>query len=111
MLKGITVTLIRNVQTGTDPAGAPIYTQISEAVENVLVAPASAQDIIDATQLYGKKAVYTLGIPKGDTHVWEDQAVEFFGERFKVFGIPLKGIEAMIPLQWNTKVMVERYDG
>ena len=111
MLKGITVTLITNVQNGTDPAGAPIYEQTSEAIENVLVAPASSQDILDSTQLYGKKAVYTLGIPKGDTHDWEDQIVEFFDARWHVFGIPLKGIEAMIPLQWNTKVMVERYDG
>ena len=111
MLKGITVTLITSVQIGTDPAGAPIYEQSSELIENVLVAPASAQDIIDNTQLYGKKAVYTLGIPKSDAHNWEDQIVEFFGERWHVFGIPLKGIEAMIPLEWNTKVMVERYDG
>lgn len=111
MIKGITVRLITSVQVGSDPAGAPIYEEVPEDIENVLVAPASAQDVIDGTQLYGKKAVYTLGIPKTDDHVWEDQMVEFFGQRWHVFGIPQKGIDAMIPLSWNTKVMVERYDG
>ena len=111
MIKGITVRLITNVQIGSDPAGAPIYEEVPEDIENVLVAPASAQDVIDGTQLYGKKAVYTLGIPKTDDHVWEDQMVEFFDQRWHVFGIQQKGIDAMIPLSWNTKVMVERYDG
>lgn len=110
-MRGITVRLITKVQSGTDPFGAPLYEETAEDIENVLVAPASAQDIIDSTQLYGKKAVYTLGIPKEDTHIWEDQDVEFFGSRWHVFGIPLKGIDALIPLSWNTKVMVERYDG
>ena len=111
MIKGITITLIKREQTGTDPLGAPIYGESPEEISNVLVAPSSAQEILDSTQLYGKKAVYTLGIPKGDDHIWEDQYVEFFNERWHVFGIPLEGIEDMIPLSWNKKVMVERYDG
>ena len=59
--------------------------------------------------LTGKKAVYTLAIPKGDTHDWEDKEVKFFGKRWRTFGIPLEGIEQLIPLDWNKKVMVERY--
>ena len=110
-MKGITVTLINKVQTGTDPFGAPIYQEKNTEVENVLVAPSSCDDIVDSNKIYGKKAVYTLGIPKGDEHVWEDQIVEFFGERWRVFGIPAKGIDHLIPLCWNMKVMVERYDG
>lgn len=110
-MRGITVTLINRVQTGEDPLGAPVYEEVPEEIENVLVAPASAQDVLDSTQLYGRKAVYTLGIPKGDAHQWENRHVEFFGERWHVFGIPQKGIDALIPLSWNTKVMVERYDG
>ncbi len=110
-MKGITVTLISNIQTGTDPFGSPVYSETSEEIDNVLVTPSSAQEIIDSTELYGKKAVYTLGIPKTDNHVWEDKYVEFFGERWHVFGIPLQGIESLIPLSWNKKVTVERYDG
>ena len=111
MIHGITVILHDMVQTGTDPFGAPMYREDPVPVQNVLVAPSSAQEILDTTELYGKKAVYTLGIPKNDTHVWEDRVVEFFGERWRVFGIPLKGIDDMIPLEWNMKVMVERYNG
>ena len=81
-----------------------------ELVDNVLVAPASNSEILDATNLYGKKAVYTLAIPKGDTHEWENRIVEFFGKRWRVFGIPTKGIEANVPLDWNKKVTVELYE-
>ena len=62
-----------------------------------------------AENLFGKKAVYTLAIPKGDTHKWEDSVVEFFGHKWKTFGFPIEGIESNIPLDWNKKVMVERY--
>lgn len=109
MIKGITVKLIQQEQVGTDGFGAPIYITKPIDVENVLVTPSSSDDITSSVQLYGKKAVYTLGIPKGDTHEWEDQFVEFFGKTWRVFGFATEGIESMIPLDWNKKVMVERY--
>ena len=109
MIKGITVTLVVKKKMGEDAFRAPIY-QISEVeVENVLVAPATSEDVITSQDLYGKKAVYTLAIPKGDTHNWENTKVKFFGKEWKTFGIPLEGIEELIPLNWNKKVMVERY--
>ena len=40
---------------------------------------------------------------------WHDVTVEFFGQRFRTYGDVTEGIEAMIPLQWNKKVKVERY--
>ena len=60
-------------------------------------------------QLYGKRLAYTLALPKGDAHDWHDVTVEFFGQRFRTYGDVTEGIEAMIPLQWNKKVKVERY--
>lgn len=110
MLKGITVTLVNKSQTDTDHFGTPIYTDVEKQVDNVLVAPASADDIVNHMTLTGRKAVYTLGIPKGDTNNWENAEVIFFGQRWRTFGIPTMGIEAMIPLDWNMKVMVERYE-
>ncbi len=110
MLKGITVTLITRTQDGTDPMGAPIYKESTKAVDNVLVAPTSSDDVVNQLSLTGRKAVYTLAIPKGDTNTWENQIVEFFGERWRVFGIPTQGIDDLIPLSWNKKVMVERYE-
>lgn len=108
-IKGITVTLISKVETGKDPLGAPIYEDVEIEVENVLVSPTSTDDIVNQLTLTGKKAVYTLAIPKGDTNTWEGQEVRFFGKRWRVFGTELQGIESLIPLDWNKKVMVERY--
>ena len=110
MIHGIPVTLYTVQQTGSDGFGAPIYKETAVTVDNVLVAPASNTEILETTNLYGKKAVYTLGIPKGDTHVWEGRKVSFFGQDFRVFGIPQQGIDDLIPLDWNKKVMVERYE-
>lgn len=109
MIKGITVLLYEKTQTGVDGFNEPIYEEVPISVENVLVAPAASDDIVSNTDLTGKKAVYTLGIPKGDTHDWEDKKVEFFGEKFMTFGFPTKGIDELIPGDWNMKVMVERY--
>lgn len=109
MLKGITVVLYDKVQTGVDPFNQPIYEETEIEVENVLVAPSTTDDITTSTDLVGKKAVYTMAIPKGDTHEWENKRVKFFGQEWKVFGFTLQGIEENIPLSWNKKVMVERY--
>ena len=110
MLKGITVTLISKEFSGKDPFGAPIFEDKEILVNNVLVSPTSAEDVINQLTITGKRAIYTLAIPKGDENVWEDQEVHFFGEKWRVFGIPLQGIDGLIPLAWNKKVMVERYD-
>lgn len=108
-LKGIKITLISKIEDGEDPFGNPIYKDKEIEVDNVLIAPTSSDDIINQLNLTGKKAVYTLAIPKGDTNDWQDKDVLFFGARWKTFGFPLEGIEELIPLDWNKKVMVERY--
>ena len=108
-IKGITVTLFDKVKSGQDPFGHPIYKDEEVNIDNVLVVPTTAADALSELDLTGRKAVYTLAIPKGDDHDWEDKEVRFFGQRWRVFGIPLQGIEANIPLDWNKKVTVERY--
>ena len=108
-IKGISILLYDRKVTGTDPFGKPIYEELPIVVENVLISPTNSDDMIDQLNLTGKKAIYTLGIPKGDTHDWEDKEVEFFGQRFKTFGFTTQGIEELIPLDWNKKVMVEKY--
>ena len=109
-MTGITVILFDRTQTGTDPLNHPIYTETPVPVANVLVAPLSDSEILETYNLTGRKAVYQMGIPKGDTHEWENAIVEFWGERWKVFGIPTQGIEANIPLSWHKKVRCERYE-
>lgn len=109
MLNGIPVTLWTVTQTGVDEFNRPVYTETAVVVDDVLVAPMTDAEILDTVNLTGKRAVYQLGIPKGDTHDWENRRVTFFGADWRVIGHPTEGIEAMIPLRWNKKVRVESY--
>ena len=109
LLKGTTIILYEAAQTGTDAFKAPIFKETAVEVKNVLICPASTDAITDGLQLYGKHAVYELCIPKEDVHDWENRTVEFFGRKWRTFGIPLEWIEENIPLPWNRKVKVERY--
>lgn len=108
-IHGIRVTLINEVIAGYDSLGNAIYTETETPVDNVLIAPTGTQEVIDNLSLYGKKSVYQIAIPKGDTHTWVDQKVRFFGQTWRVFGDVVEGIEDMIPLGWNAKYNVERY--
>lgn len=109
-IHGIDVVLYEKTQTGTDALNCPIFSEAAVTVPNVIVSPAESSDLPDTLDLTGKKAVYTLGIPKGDTHVWEDRKVEFFGQAWKTFGFIQEGIEDLVPLEWNKKISVERYE-
>ena len=109
-IHGITIQLYEQVQTGVDAFNRPVYTETAVAVDDVLIGEPSTQDIVDELNLSGRKLAYTLGIPKGDTHTWEGRRVGFFGDTFRVIGKPTQGIEDNIPLRWNKKVKVERYE-
>lgn len=110
MIKGIPVTLYEAVQTGVDAFHAPVFSETPVTVENVLVCPVGADDVVQDLQLYGKRAEYTLCIPKGDTHEWKDRTVEFFGQKWRTFGFATEYIEENLPLDWNLKVKVERFE-
>ena len=110
-MRGITVTLYERTQTGTDPLNHPIYTETAIAVDNVLVAPSSSVEVSEQNNLDGRRGDYTLAIPKGDTHEWTaGKKVGFFGEVWRIIELPEEGIEWLIPLSWNKKVKVERYE-
>lgn len=111
-MHGITITLIEKTQTGTDALNHPIYNEAEVKIDNVLVGQPSQDDIANTMSLYGKKVEYTLAIPKGDTHKWEDTFVilpDPFAGKYKTIGYPTAGIDELIPLSWNKKVKVERY--
>ena len=109
-MRGITVTLYKRTQIGKNAFNEPIEKELPVQVHDVLVAPASTQEILDTVNLYGRKAVYTLGIPKSDRNEWENCKVSFFGEDWRGFGIPTEGINELVPTKWNKRVMVERYE-
>ena len=109
MIKGTTIIYVARKKIGEDDFRHPIYEETEEQIENVLIVPASSTDVVSSQDLEGKKVVYTLAIPKGDEHNWENAIVKFFGQTWKTFGYPMEGIEENIPLDWNKKVMVKRY--
>lgn len=107
MIHGIPVTLIELRQTGVDGFGVPVYEETSVEINNVVVSPASEQEQLETVNLYGKKAIYSLHIPKDDVHRWTDTYVEFFGERWRTIGKPKQYMQHLVPLEWNLIVRVE----
>lgn len=110
LIKGVTVKLSVRKQTGVDGFDRPVYEEVCEPVENVLVGEPSAEDVTNELNLSGRRIAYTLAVPKGDAHDWTNATVEVFGEKFRTIGAPTQGIEENIPLDWNKKVKVERYE-
>lgn len=113
-MKGISIILVEKTEAGEDRLGQKIYTEEQVTVDNVLVGEPSTEDIQNAQTLYGKNVAYTMAIPKGDTHSWEDTKVilpEPFAGTYRTIGFPTAGIEANIPLKWNKKVHIERITG
>lgn len=108
--KGIKIKFIEQKQTGSNSLGEPIFSETEEIIENVLIAPTTADEALSSTDLAGRKEVYTLAIPKGDTHNWDYAVVEFFGKRYKACAPAMGGIDELVPLSWGKKVRVERYE-
>ena len=110
MISGITVELTVKTQNGVDALNVPTYTEVKEQVPNVLAAPLTGQELADSVTLTGRRAVYTLYIPKGDDHEWENTEVKLFGEKFRTVGPVLELIEANVPGPWNRRVNIERVE-
>lgn len=79
-------------------------------IDNVLIAPGVSQDLLNSTDLNGVEVSYTLAIPKGDTHEWTGCRVSFRGDDYQVVGMPYYCDPKLVPLYWNGKVMVKRYE-
>lgn len=110
-MKTIDVTLYTLTDTGyKDKTNRPITREVPVVVKGCLYAPVSTDDVVNTLNLTGKKAVYQLAIPKGDVNDWENAKVEFLGEKWRTIGIPEEGIAGNIPLKWNRKIKVERYE-
>ena len=109
-MHGITVTLYEPSAGTPDAFNDATVTDTAATVDNVLVGQPTTDEITSGIDLYGKKAEYMLGIPKGDAHTWENAEVEFFGRRWKAFGMVIQGIEDNVPTPWHKKVRVARYE-
>lgn len=109
-MTGETILLVTKTQTGEDKFHEPVYSEGSETVENVLVGSPSTDEINTEISLYGKKLVFILGIPKGDTHNWKDAVVYIRGDKYKTYGEPLTQTPQNVPGPWNTQVKVAMYE-
>lgn len=108
-IQGITIQLINRINNGVDEFNRPIETESEPInIDNVLVGEPTAEEVTNTLNLTGRSVKYTLGIPKGDTHIWEGDVI-IWGDRYRIIDGPTQGIEAMIPLEWNKKVHVEAY--
>lgn len=110
IIKGIPITLYEQIETRPDEFNRPTHAEVPVTVYNVLVGRPSEQEVLDTLNLTGRKVVYVLGIPKGDTHNWENKTVEFWGQKFRTIGMPVTGIQNLIPMDWGQNVRVERYE-
>lgn len=115
MIHGQVVTLYKRAKTGTDAFNAPIYSETAVTVDNVLIGEPSTDEVATSTEQYGKKLLFMLGIPKGDTHDWTDVKVSWTAPNgatvtCKTFGYPIMGVEANIPGPWHMKVRCGAYE-
>jgi hypothetical protein len=97
-------------KTGTDALNNPIYSVGWTSVHNVIVGRPDSSDISDTLTIYGKKIVYWIGIPKGDTHVWQDRKIQLpapFNMTVRTFGFVETGIQDLIPLAWGGRIASE----
>lgn len=108
-IQGASVILYVKTPGAPDALNNPTYTETPVQVDNVVIGQPTTDDITTSINLYGKRVEYMLGIPKGDTHDWENTTVEFFGRTYRTFGHEILGIEANVPLSWHKKIRVERY--
>ena len=105
-LHGITVTLITR-EARLDDYNHPTWIEHREDVNNVLVGEPVQAELTSSIDTKQARAAYTLGIPKGDAHNWEDAIVEFWGRRWRQYGRIIQGIDDLVPLDWNKKITVE----
>ena len=107
-----TVFLTVKTKSGTDAFNRDTFTTKEVEVPGVLIGEPTSDDIVTSINLYGKKAGVTLAIPKGDAHVWTDTFVRLpapWSATYRTIGEPRFGIEENIPLDWNGKVLLEKY--
>lgn len=110
MIGGITVTLYERTQSGVDGFNRPVYTTAETQVDNVLVYPATSEEVLDDLNLTGKHLEYYLCVPKDDAHEWTDRKVNFFSEDWHIYSYPERWIDANNPSVWNKRFKCERYN-
>lgn len=110
MIRGITATVLRPNQTGTDRLNNPVYGEPTrEVVENVLVDSPNPQDM-EAARETGATLVLTLRFPRYYSASLRGCSVELpapYSDTYRVVGDPKPLLDANCPTPWHMDVNVE----
>jgi len=110
MIRGITATVLRPNQTGTDRLNNPVYGEPTrEVVENVLVDSPNPQDM-EAAREMGTTLVLTLRFPKTYGASLRGCSIELpapYSDTYRVVGDPKPLLDANCPTPWHMDVNVE----
>ncbi len=109
-MKGETVEVLRPTIT-FDSQKREQKTWDSETVENVLVSPATSQDLATQIRLNETKSVYTLAFPKTYDKPLRGCRCIVRGETFDVIGDPQYSTLENTPTKWWYSVEVKNVDG
>lgn len=110
-MKGETVTVKTFGKEGTDPFGAPIKSEATKTVENVLVQPGACSDVEASNRPDGVSVKYTLHFPKTFDQDLEGAEVEVRGIWLKVIGRPDHYTAGNTPTAWWMPVEVGTVNG
>lgn len=108
-MRGRTIQLYTQIQTGTDWSNRPIYEEALVDVNDVLINSPTAEDIAQTLDLFGKHVQYVLSIPKGDENDWTNKKVFIPGYGMFRTITDVQYMEENTPTRWNKEVKVERY--
>lgn len=112
MIRGETVTLISPAAPGVDAFGDELTGwQPGVSVGNVLVAPASTDDLAGSLRRDGDRDALTLHFPKTFSGSLRGCRVIVRGVTYRVVGDPQRYTTAMTPGAWDLPVTVERTEG
>lgn len=112
MIQGETVTITREVEVGRDAGNNPVYEEVLEDVDDVLVAPGPRSDVIDSNRPDGVKVAWTLHFPKAFTGSLRGALVAVRGmDPAPVIGDPQPYTAANTPTRWNRPAELELVEG
>lgn len=115
LLHGETVIVYNTIQIGIDEFNAPIYEEVEETVNDVLVSPGTQNsvdsDVLDSMRPDGALVKYTLHFPKSYTNDLTHHYISVRGHKTKVIGSPDHYTPENTPFQYNMSVNVSVVDG
>ncbi len=110
MLTGETV-IVRTPSIGYDEHTEEVITWTEEHIQNVLVAPASTEDLEGIQRAYGVKLAFTLGFPKTFSHSLRGCEIIVRGITCRVIGDPQPNAIKNCPTAWWYTAHVEAVHG